>query len=140
MEHFVLCNPLSMNARPLLTDRLEFFAADKAVGFFLSRHYPSHPGRYLYDPYRGEGHALLVSQLEKGDTVECRYFCGDIEFSIIVAQEVFVPATPESYWFIDIIKIEPLVGKTENALPTTKPDVSALFPVRMLKANLQSTQ
>ncbi len=128
-----------MNQRSLLTDHLEFFVADKAVGFFLSRHYPTHPGRYLYGPYRGEGHALLVSQLEKGETVECRYFCGDIEFSIIIEQEVFVPATPESYWFIDIIKIEPLVGTTENALPATKPNVLALFPVRMLKANLRST-
>jgi hypothetical protein len=118
-----------------MTDRLEFFVKDMAVGFFLDRHYPSHPGRYLYDPYRGEGHALLVSQLQKGEVVECRFFCGAIEFIIMVEQEVFVPATPESFWFIDIIRIEPVIGKPDNTILETKESTPALFPVRMLRAS-----
>lgn len=114
--------------------RFEFSVEDKPVGRFLGGDYPSRPGRYRYDPCRGEGHVLLVSQLEKGELVACSFVCSDAVFRIVIEQEVFVPATPESYWFVGVSKIEQTSGLPNPTVQRTEASRSALLPIRTLPA------
>jgi hypothetical protein len=103
--------------------RLKFFIDRKAIGYFLNDAYPAHPGRYRYEPYRGEGHATLAACLQKGTAAICSFSPNKPEFTVTITQEIFVPATPESYWFIDISKMDPRSGALISS------SRSALFPI-----------
>ena len=106
--------------------RLEFFIDGEAIGRFLNDSYPSKPGRYRYEPYRGEGHAKLVESLRQGTAAICSFSSDAREIAVTITQEIFVPATPESYWFIDIKKIEATAGVLLAS------DRSALLPITCL--------
>lgn len=86
--------------------RLDFYIGGKAVGHFLTAEYPLIPGRYRFEPYRGEGHAILASSLEAGTVVSCSFPVEGAEVVFTIVQEIFIPANYESYWFIDIARVE----------------------------------
>jgi len=84
---------------------LDFFTDGKAVGHFLTE-YPLLPGRYRFEPYRGEGHAILALSLKAGTPVSCSFPAEGTDVIFTVVQELFIPAKAESYWFIDIARVE----------------------------------
>ena len=87
------------------SDRLEFYLEGKPVGFFEGDSYPSHPGRYPYSPYRGEGHALLASTLRRGETARCSFLRDRREFSLSVVRDELVLDGPASQWFVDVAEV-----------------------------------
>ena len=72
----------------------DFFFAGEPVGTFLSRSYPMHPGRYLCDPYRGEGHCEFVQALLIGDA-ECSFSHRGQDFRLVISAEEFVEGERE---------------------------------------------
>jgi len=88
-----------------MSEPLVFFFEGEPVGTFQTDAYPSHPDRYLYSPFRGQGHAGFADLLKRGEAAPCTFRLGDTEVSILVVREIFVLARPKSYWFVDIGKM-----------------------------------
>jgi len=113
--------------------QLEFYTGGKVVGYFLTDAYPTRPGRYLFAPYRGEGHAILESSLENRNQVQCSFPQENAEATFVVVQQIFIPAKPRSCWFVDIIKLE-----VAGVILTTEQDGyrQSLLPVSCLAADV----
>jgi hypothetical protein len=109
-----------------LMARLDFSTDSKPVGLFLDAVYPQRPGRYRYEPYRGEGHAVMSSFLERGVSVDCSFRLQDADVHFVVTQEIFIPAHPESFWFIDIQRLDLPTGVLSTDRP---PHRHALLPI-----------
>jgi hypothetical protein len=78
-------------------DRFAFYLGRDPVGCFLGEDYPMAPGRYRYDPYRGQGHYLFQQALRRG-AVACHFCRQGMPFSILLLAEEFV----EGEWFVQV--------------------------------------
>jgi hypothetical protein len=66
----------------------DFYLAGRPVGSFPDE--PTTPGRYAYDPYRGEGRAELARALRQGKSVVCSLTSGWKTVRLPVTAEEFV--------------------------------------------------
>lgn len=84
--------------------RLEFFLGNEPVGHFRGRAFPQSPGRIEFYPYRGPGHAELVSALRKRKHADCWYLLRGQRIPFKVIREDFVLGRPgsASNWYLEI--------------------------------------
>ena len=84
-------------------DRLNFFFEGEPVGYFADG-YPTSPGRYEYDPYRGEGHARFARALRRGPA-ECCFTWQGHELWLVITAEEFVEGRPGCQWFVRVSEV-----------------------------------
>lgn len=87
-----------------MTGRPNFYFGWLSVGHFLDA-YPTAPGRYQYEPYRGEGHARFAEALRQGHAVVCSYTRGWKTVRLVVTAEEFVHRVPDCEWFVQISRL-----------------------------------
>jgi hypothetical protein len=51
----------------------DFLFDGMEVGIFRDADFPSSPGRYRYEPYRGPGHYEMQTKLRAGEQPRCYY-------------------------------------------------------------------
>jgi hypothetical protein len=88
----------------MVRDRLDFYIDENPVGHFLWDGYPTNPGRYRYDPYRGVGHLLMKEALKRG-TAECWFTDHERRFRLLITSEEFILGKPASQWFVNVSEI-----------------------------------
>ena len=64
---------------------LEFCYEAMPVGYFVGPMFPSRPGRYRYEPYRGPGHYEMQTALRSGQRPTCTFVSGGRRHSCVVA-------------------------------------------------------
>ena len=85
-------------------DKLTFFIEGSPVGVFLGEDYPTGPGRYLYSPYRGEGHFWFAKTL-RHSAAECCFSRHGQETWLVITAEEFIEGTPECQWFVQVSEV-----------------------------------
>ena len=63
---------------------LEFWYEGMPVGYFVGPTFPSGPGRYRYEPYRGPGHYEMQTALRSGQRPTCTFVSGGRRHSCAV--------------------------------------------------------
>jgi hypothetical protein len=95
----------SPHTPPKARRRLEFFLDQWPVGVYLNRGYPTTPGRYRYEPFRGTGHLRLVQTLGQGQAAECWHWRRRKQVRLVVVEEVFVLGVAGADWFLTISEV-----------------------------------
>ena len=87
---------------------LIFYTQDKPIGQFQSETYtyPTTTGWHAYEPFRGEGHSLLVQTLNSGNTLTAWFFDEDVERRFEIASESFDAKRADGKWRIHISQFE----------------------------------
>ena len=60
------------------------------AGVFLDPDWPTEPGTYRYEPYRGGGHYQLAHQVRAGHMPPCHYVADGVQVNLVV---VGIPAS-----------------------------------------------
>jgi hypothetical protein len=96
-------------------ETVDFFirGCDGPVGVFHAPNYPTAPGRFQYEPYRGPGHAAFCQMLHSGRPAPCWLTVLGRRIEFEVTREDFVLGPPGCFsdWFVEVSR----AGETASA-------------------------
>jgi hypothetical protein len=84
--------------------RPDFYLGGLPVGHFLDAA-PAAPGRYPYEPYRGEGHARFADALRQGHSVVCSFTRGWRTVRLVITGEECEAEVPECRWYVTVSEV-----------------------------------
>lgn len=85
---------------------LVFYVQKHPIGLFQTGSYPSAAGWYRYDPYRGEGHAILAEKIKSGETLTAWFPAGDTRRYFKIDKESFDAERSNGKWQVHILRFE----------------------------------
>ena len=88
-----------------MPERMNFFIGEHPVGVFRCRGYPTSPGVYRYEPYRGTGHMMMANLLRKENEVTCWFTRRGKRFELAVTGEVLVAIPRRPYWVLAVAAV-----------------------------------
>ena len=98
--------PLLAKRRRTLSDtpRLDIFVNQLSVGHFISDECTSSAGRHAYEPYRGEGHAILSNAIRKGEAIYAWMPDGKSRRTFVIDDESLDVNRSEGRWQLHILR------------------------------------
>ena len=95
------------------SQQLNFYINDCPIGLFTADVYPSAIGWHTYEPYRGDGHAILAATLNDAETLTAWFPDGDTKCYFVIDSESFDVKRINGKWQIHILRFETAKRCTE---------------------------